>query len=215
MAKGSRKFKISNEEVEIVELSYTKFSRSSIETEKLFDLFKEWQTLKTRSLKRFVISLSFLLTFAWILSIDITDIEPLGLNVPGANQALFLISILVIHVTTFIFYRVQRSVDLNINKAKISLIKEELEELLTISDVLDKIIEEERAPSIRELIKDVKGSYGTNRLNKALKMYKAVSFFKNKLQKEQTKRGTIEILETVVIYGLAIAGFLSIIISFF
>ncbi len=215
MGKAPRRYNISDEEVKIVEQAYNKFSRSTLETEKLFDLFKEWQSLKTRSLKRFTISLSFLLTFAWIVKIDITDIEPLGLNISGADQVLFLIILAIIHIATFVLYRVQRSIDLNINKAEISLFEEELKELLKISSTLGKIIEEERAPSIRKLIHDVKGAYGTNSINDVLKLNKALSFFKDKLQKQQTKRDAIEILETVVIYGLAIAALMSILVSFF
>jgi hypothetical protein len=215
MAKGPRKYKISDKEAETVEEAYNKFGRTSIETEKLFDLFKEWQSLKTRSLKRFVISLSFLLTFAWIVNIDITDIKPLGLNVSEADQALFLIALLIIHTAAFVFYRVQRSIDLNINKAEISLFEEELKELLKISIILDKIINEKRAPSIQALINDVKGHYGTNNLSKVQKMYKAVSFFKKRLQREQHKRDIIEKLETILIYGLAITALSSILVSFF
>ncbi|MDZ7767206.1 MAG: hypothetical protein U5K00_22800 [Melioribacteraceae bacterium] len=140
MSKDSRKEILTVDEERTNKKAYRKLGQTNIDEEKPFELFKEWQSRKTRSIKRFVLSLSFLLTFAWIVNINIYEIQPLGLNVSEVNEKRFLGFLLVIHVVTFIYYRVQRSIDLNIKKARISLFEEDLNELINHSDFFENLI---------------------------------------------------------------------------
>ncbi|MDZ7717755.1 MAG: hypothetical protein U5K72_02905 [Balneolaceae bacterium] len=214
MSRAPRTLDLSDDEVKVAQEVFQKFNQSNLEAKRLFDLFKEWQTLKTRSLKRFVLSLSFLLTISWLINVDITDIKPLGINVSGADETLFLISLLIIHVVTFIYYRVQRSIDLNVNEAEISLFEEELSQFIELSDFIDEIIKEGRAKSLRDLMNDVHGSIRlSGRMPKVQDVYNAVIFFKNRLRQEQAKKKWTEKIETISIYALSIAD-ISIIISF-
>jgi hypothetical protein len=215
MSKKPSKYNISEDEAAKFKFIIQSFEKSSIETEKLFDLFTEWQSLKTRSLKRFVLTLSFLLTLAFFIEMDISVIEPLGLSVEDANQTAFLISLMIIHVTMLPYYFYQRSVDLNVKKAKVLHFSEDLEEFLDSSEKIEEFMNEKSIPSFRVLIKEVTGNITfTKSSRKSQQVYEAVSFFKEKLKKEKAKSDLAEKAEAIIIVGLWVFGIITVVSSF-
>lgn len=214
MSEKSNKLNLSRSEIRDIKIVIRKFGNSNLKTEQLFDLFIDWQSSKTRSLKRFVLTFTFLLTMALILGVDITKIEPFGINVADVNKTYFLHSLLVVHIFTFIYFRVQRSVDLNVKKARISFFEMDLNEFIKLTDIVDEIIEASKAPNLSYLITEVTGTSVLRRRDeKVNSVYKAISFFKDKLRKEHTKNELGEAIETVGFYIFFIAGIASIIFS--
>jgi hypothetical protein len=195
--------------------SLQKFGNSVIEIERLFDLFSAWQSLKTRSLKRFVISSSLFFSLSFLLKLDITRIDLFGFNFEDADPFLFQTSLLVILSGSYLYYLFQRSIDKNVKQAKISALKDDLNHLIQLSDLLEKYIAKSQYKNIRSLISKSIGAVPlTGHQRKSIEVFNAVVFFKKQLQKEEKKYNWAEKIENILLFLLFALAMIAIIFGF-
>jgi hypothetical protein len=208
-----RKIDLTDQEIQKVHEIKEKFERSGIDIESLFEFFTDWQSNKTKSIKRFVLSLSFILSLALVAGVKILEIDLFGMTVSEGWDNYFLSSVLVMHLSLFFYYQYLKSIDFNVQQAKIHTVEEELEEYVKLAHEIDQIVEKNNLESASELFSDfgnpiVIGQGGE------LSTYDSIKFYDEKLRKQHMKFKWGEVIENIVIYGLGFAGLVSIINSF-
>lgn len=215
MPNNIKKSSLTSKEVKDVNRALSLFNQAPVDVEQFFELFNEWQSLKTRSIKRFVLSLSFILTISLIVGIKITEIDLFGISVSEGHEVWFLLSLILIHVCSFSYYWYCRSVDQNVSRAKVSHLRDNLSEYIKLTKSIDKIISERKETRLTEFWKGAPGvSPSSSYINNIEGTYKAISFFNKKLSKEFDKISWAEFLEKSIIWILAIIGLLAIVCSF-
>lgn len=192
-----------------------KFDGLDFQIETLFDLFNDWQSSKTKSVKRFVISVSFLLTMALIAGANIVyDIEVLRVPISNGHEEGFLIALLVIHFSAFLYYIYLRAIDLSVQKAKIDTIEDDLEECKVLVREIDKIIAKNNISSVGYLFNDftspMMGAHSTDK-----QVYEAVKFYDEKLKQSNQWKKWGEWAEIILLYLFYSAGIIAIISSFY
>jgi len=215
MPSNSKKSSLTSEEEKDMNRTLTLFNQAPVEMEQFFELFNEWQSLKTRSLKRFVLSLSFILTISLIVGMKITEIDLFGISVNEGNEVWFLSFLIIIHVCSFSYYWYHRSVDQNVSSAKVGYLKDNLSEYIQLTKSIDKIISKKKATRLTEFWEGAAGVEPTSSyINKIEGTYKAISFFNEKLSKEFNKINWAESIKKALIWILAITGLVSIFCSY-
>lgn len=214
MSSDVNKYRLNNDEENLAKESYQKFGNSNLEVDKLFDLFLDWQSSKTRSLKRFVLSFSFLVVFIFIVDLDITSIAPFGANIEDANRDKLFITLAIVHTIVFFYYLFQRYVDKKVMDAQISLFDEELNKLLPIYQSIEHILEKNSIPSFKALINNTQGP-ATTKLHQAEKSFNTLSFFSKKLESENALRVKADTIELWFIIILSLSTLLILLISLF
>jgi len=207
-----RKIPLNNDDQKKINSIITVFSNSGINIDSLYALFNDWQSSKTKAVKRFVLSLSFILSLTLVAGIPITDIDLFGLSVAEGNGNIFLSAVLVIHVLSFVYFVYLRRNDLKVNEAKLSSLKKGLESCLKMTEFVDKIVEREKLPSVRFLFNDFKSQMHSN--DSDIEAYEGLKFYKEKLKKPHKSFELVEWLEIGLICGLGILALISIVISF-
>lgn len=190
-------------------------SQSGLTTQKLFDLFKDQQSDKSKSIKRFVLSLSFILSLTLVAGVDITDINLFGLEVKPDNSIIFLSSILFIHIVLFIYFIYLRWNDMEIKNAMVSNVKKATESYIDLAKKLDEIRHKYDLPSVDYLLSDFRDNATVLNPNEEdIEAYRALKFYQKNLQTSHRGFEFIERMEILSIYGLAILAALAIIFSF-
>jgi len=190
-------------------------SKSGLTTQKLFDLFKEKYSEKTKAIKKFVISISFLLSLTLVAGVNITEINLFGVQVSAGMESIFLGSILFIHFISFSYFMYLNGNDSALHEAMISRVKKSTKSYLDFSKKLDEIVHKYNLSSVEELLDDFRENatvFSSN--DEDIKAYDALKFYEKKLM--DTHRGFewVEKLELLAIWGLYILGLIAIILSF-
>lgn len=185
-----------------------------LDIETMFKLFEEWQSLKTRSIKRFTITLSFILSLGWISGTDILTAKPLGIEFAGENPATFLTVLLIIHVGVFAYFLYQRSVDSAIRRAKLKILIKDFDKQKILKNEVDKILKEESVKEFRDLLSKANHSFIDKNDRNALKSYKTINFYEENLHKQRRKASIGEAFESIIISLIALIGAVFIICSY-
>jgi hypothetical protein len=207
-----RRIPLNNEDEKKINSIITVLSNSGINIDSLYSLFNDWQSSKTKSVKRFVLSLSFILSLTFVAGIPITDIDLFGLSVAEGYGNMFLSAVLAIHLMSFAYFVYLRRNDLKVNEAKLSSLKKGLESCLKMMEFVDEIVEREKLPSVKFLFNDFKSQMHSN--DSDIEAYEGLKFYEDKLKKHHKSFEWIEWLEIGLICLLGILALISIVISF-
>ncbi|MEP1306528.1 MAG: hypothetical protein ABJK11_16495 [Balneola sp.] len=210
-----RKIQLSKNDAEKVIEAKEKFNSLDLDIDSLFTLFTDWQTSKTKSVKRFVISISFLLTLALIAGANIVqDIEVLRVPISDGHEEQFLIALFIIHFSAFLYYMYLIAIDFSVQQAKIDTIEGDLEECEGLVHEIDKIIIDNKIQSAGYLFNDFTSPLlSVHRTEE--KVYEAVKFYSEKLKKSNKWKKWSDRSEVILLYLLYSAGIVSIISSFY
>lgn len=180
----------------------------------LFKLFDEWQSLKTRSLKRFTITLSFILTLGLVTGTDIMTAKPLGIEFTGEDPTCFLIVLLIVHVGVFIYFLYQRLVDSNVRKTRLKLSIKEFYKNKNLKSSVYKVIDEVAVNDLSELLSLANASTLNKFDRMAIKTFDTIIFYEDNLEQQRKKAEVGEVIETIIIGFIAVLGAIFIFLSF-
>jgi hypothetical protein len=209
-----RKIPLTDEEVEIVYEAKKKFDSLNMDVDSLFEFFNDWQSSKTKSVKRFTISLSFLLTLALIAGVNIIDNELFRVQVSEGREILFSFALLVIHFGSFFYYTYLKSIDLDVHNAKVSTREKSINESVGLMQEIEKIISDNEIPSASYLFKDFTSPILSMHSNEA-EVYEALKFYEEKLKKSNKRRKLGEKAEYFLLYILYSSALTAIICSLY
>jgi len=149
-----RKIALTDDDEVKVQIIKDEFGWSGFDTESLYSFFREWQSGKTKSVKRFVLSFSFILSLSFLAGVTITDIDLFGVEVADGKEILFLSSLIFIHIISFIYFYHLRSIDWDVHLSKIKPVEARLEEYIKLADELDQIVKDNNISSVEALFDD-------------------------------------------------------------
>jgi len=207
-----RKLDLTAEEAKRVDKIMQYLSKTGLEIDSLFELFNDWQSSKTKSIKRFVLSLSFILTLTIFAGVDITKIHLFNVTVAKGMSTIFLIALAFILISSFLYFRYLENKDWEVHTAKIAFVSNNLERCLELAEEIDDILERNKIESVEVLFNDFKSSF--DRFNDDLKAYAAINFYKNELKDTHKSFDLIQKLELGGIYFLGIMSLIAIISSY-
>lgn len=210
-----RKIDLSPQDEKDVEAIKEALSKSGLTTQKLFDLFKEKYSDKTKAIKKFVISISFLLSLTLVAGVKITKVNLFGVEVLPGMENIFLGSILFIHFITFTYFMYLSGNDSELHEAMISRVKKSTKSYLDFSNKLDDIAHKYKLSSVEELLDDFRENATVfNSNDEDIKAYEALKFYEKKLMNTHRGFEWVEKLELLAVMGLYTLGLIAIILSF-
>jgi hypothetical protein len=207
-----REIDLTPEEATSVNQIIDSLTTTGLTVNSLFKLFNEWQSNKTKSVKRFVLSFPFILTLTIVAGVNITDINLFGVSVQQGMATVFLSSLVIILIFSFVYYLYLQSKDWKLYLAKIDSVNDSLERCVNITEKIDEIINDNGIESVEYLFDDFKGTF--DKSNSDIEAYNAIKFYKNKLKNTRKNFKRIETIEFVGICLLNLLGLAAIIISF-
>ncbi|MEX0905100.1 MAG: hypothetical protein WD028_05240 [Balneolaceae bacterium] len=173
------------------------------------------QVDKTKAVKKFVLSVSFLLSLTLVAGVNITEIHLFGVEVLPEMEYMFLGSILFIHLATFAYFIFLRGNDIELHSAMISRVKKATESYLDFSKKLDEIVLNYELPSVEELLDDFRENATVmNPNDEDIVAYQALKFYEKELKNTHRGFEWIEQLEILAVWGLYITGLIALILSF-
>ncbi len=215
MGGAPRKIDLSSKEEEMVRnfKAWVNFADFELTKESLFNFFNEWQSDKLKSVKRFVLSLSFILSFAFIAGVDLTNLELFGLEIAEDMTVTFLVSLLLILFISLGYYEFLRRKDLSLHKARIKSTESGLLICLDFVKQIDKLIKSRNdIYSAKYLLNDFHSNLDIQTHD--LTTYKAIKFYGENLESLDKQNSFIERIELIVIYAFGLLSVLAITNSF-
>lgn len=210
-----RKIDLRPQDERDVEAIKEALSKSGLTTQKLFDLFKEKYSEKMKAIKKFVISISFLLSLTLVAGVNITEVNLFGVEVLPGMESIFLGSILFIHFISYSYFMYLSGNDAELHEAMISNVKKSTNSYLDFSKKLDELVHKYKLSSVDELLDDFRESATVFSSNEEdIKAYEALKFYEKKLMNTHRGFEWVEKLELLAIMGLYILGLIAIILSF-
>lgn len=208
-----RKISLTEEEEERVQNIKDIFGWSGFDTELLYNFFREWQSSKTKSVKRFVLSFSFILSLSYLAGVAITDIDLFGVEVADGREILFLSSLILIHIISFFYFYQLSSIDWDVHLSKINPVEESLEKYIKLSHEIEKIVRDNNISSVEALFDDFRNTL-TDMNSDEIGTYDAIKFYEENLKRSHDKIMLGEYAESIAIYLLVLTGLISIVCSF-
>tara|TARA_R110000868_G_scaffold351981_2_gene613205 strand:- start:7700 stop:8413 length:714 start_codon:yes stop_codon:yes gene_type:complete len=207
-----REIPLEQEEEKRVEEIKNYFRSSNISIDSLYSLFNDWQSDKTKSVKKFILSFSFVLSLAIVAGVNITEIDLFGVTVSDSRSTIFLITFSFIHLISFWYFEYLTRTDLKIHAARLSIVKDHLLEFVEFTKEIDQIVKKNNIESADKLFDDFRdlmdqGGYAIN-------TYEAIKFYEKRLRNPEMSNSRLEIIEMIVIYFLGVVALLSILNSF-
>ena len=208
-----RKIQLKEKDEKRIEKIIQILNASNINLPSINKFFNDWQSAKTKSMKRFVLSISFILTLAYIAGINITEVDLFGVIVTEGREIIFLSSLLVIHICSFIYHLYLRSIDWDVHQANIIPVEAELENYENLIDEVDEIVEKYKISSPEVLFDDFSAPI-TSMHDTVFETYSAIKFYIQNLKKPHDKSFRGDMAELFVIWALGVMGLFAIIFSF-
>jgi len=208
-----RKIQLTDKEEKRIEKIIQILDVSDVDLPSIYNFFKEWQSSKTKSMKRFVLSISFVLTLAFIAGVSITDVDLFGVIVAEGREIIFLSSLIAIHICSFIYHLYLRSIDWDVHQANIIPVEAELKKYEDLIDEIDEIVEKQNIRSVEALFDDFRAPI-TSMHSSEEDTYKAIKFYVRNLKKSHDKVFWGDMAELFVIWALGVMGLFAIIFSF-
>lgn len=208
-----RKIQLKEKDEKRIEKIIQILNASNIDLPSIKKIFNDWQSAKTKSMKRFALSISFVLTLAFIAGINITEVDLFGVIVAEGREIIFLISLLVIHICSFFYHLYLRSIDWEVHQANIIPVEAELKKYENLIDEVDEFVKKYKIKSAEVLFDDFSTPI-TSLHDTTFETYNAIKFYTQKLKKPHGKSYWGDMAELFVIWVLGVNGLLAIIFSF-
>lgn len=212
LGQAPREIDLTKEEEQKVEEVKEIFFISDLTVESLFNLFNDWQSNKTKATKRFVLSVSFILSLTIFAGVNITEIDLFGVSVADGMEEYFLGSLSLIIIMTFAYYDYLRRNDLKVHKAKISAVSDNLEVWVNNAEELEKIVSENNLGSVKILLDDFRSTFAHG--YPEYEAFKAIKFYQDNLKNPRKSHELLNSIEFYGMYILGLTGLLAIIFSF-
>ena len=199
-----REIKLSQEDITTVTESIAILEKSRSTQEELFEIFDDWQTKRTLTTKRILVSTSVIVSAASWIGIDYTDLTFFGLKIAHGNPERFIIFILAIIFFSGLFYEVSRRIDASVRKAKIANVSQDLEGLKKPVKAIDSVMQRNNIKSFQYLYYDFESSASkVNQKSHAINAFNAVNFYRKHLEGANRKLNWLSLTELVITYLIA------------
>ncbi len=199
-----REIDLSQEDISTVNKSIAALRKSHSKKEQLFKIFDDWQTKRTLTAKRVLISTSIIVFAASWIGIDYMDLSFFGLKIANGSPQRFIIFILITILLSGLFYEVSRRIDLSVRKAKIANVSQDLEVLKKPVEDMDSILERNNISSFHELYFDFESSLqAVNQEPSAINAFNAVHFYRKHLVGAGKGLNVLESTELAITYLIA------------
>lgn len=202
-----REIELSQEDVTIVSDSIDRLKKSRINKEELFEIFDDWQTKRTLTAKRVLVSTSIIVTAASWIGIDYADLSFFGLKIANGNPERFIIFVLVAVLVSGLFYEASRRIDLSVRKAKIANLSHDLSSLEQPVADIDLVMDHNNISSFRELYFDFESSFhGVNQQHHAIHAFDALHFYQKHLKGTNRGHDILSFTEMTIVYMIALCA---------
>lgn len=194
-----REINLSETDELTVQDALASLGRASSKTEKLFDVFAEWQSRRTYTMRRVLItSILVILVSAWV-GVDYKEISILGLQVSNGNMQHFLIFLIAAVLASAVVYAASIGIDLTVRKAKIGYVSSEMKSLKACVATIDDILHRNEVDSFSDLYFDFVSALQNPGRHDAIDAYRAVKFYSERLSSPAWWRKCLVIAEQVLI----------------
>ena len=195
-----RKIDLPEEDVVTVVESIDILKKSRSKQEQLFDIFDDWQTKRTLTTKRVLVSTSVIVFAASWIGIDYMDLSFFGLKIANGSPQRFIIFVLASILLSGLFYEFSRRIDLSVRKAKIANVSQDLDALKKPVEDIDSVLERNNISSFRKLYFDFESSLSANNEHHAINAFNAMHFYRKHLVGTNRGLNLIASTELVIIY---------------
>ena len=187
-----REIDLDPEDEKKIEAISLKLSESGLTREAPFRFFNEWQSGKQKSVKRFVLSLSFVITLSAIAGADITDINIFGTTVQDGREPYFFMAMILVLCMSFWYYEFLRKNDSEVQSARNKVTADNLESGFEMVSFVESIVEKYNIRSAEALFDDFSSPINDEGDYEA---YLAIKYYQNNLDKPNNRRSLSEWME--------------------
>lgn len=193
-----REIPLSREEVATVGKSIAILKKSRSNQEKLFEIFDDWQTKKTLTAKRILVSTSIIVVAASWIGIEYKDLSFFGLKIASGSPERFIVFILMTILLSGFFYEISRRIDLAVQKAKIKNVSQDLKVLKKPVDDIGSVMKRNNISSFSDLYFDFQSLGTTDR--DAINAFNAVHFYREYLVGANQGLNVLAVIELGITY---------------
>lgn len=211
--KPKREIPLGVEEEEAVKQALDYFESSSLYEAELLKLFEDWQSDRTKSIKKFLLSLVTVLSLTVVAGINILEVELFNIKVADGYQFLFLSAFTIVLGSLFYYYEVCLRRDKKVNDSNLKVFMDTLKQSNIYLVVIEKLLEKSGV-SIEELVSDFDDSLPVAQSKRSpLRGYRMMKFFKTDLEEPYNTDLSIYRFEISGLYTLGLLSLLSIVRS--
>ncbi|HBX66199.1 MAG: hypothetical protein CL670_04600 [Balneola sp.] len=171
------------------------FTDASLNYEALYELFEDWQTPKTRAVKKFLITIITVLTFGFIAKVDLRQISLFGVPTNEVSIFHFMIAITLILVLSYTYYLLQNLKDKNVAEARVKTVRNELEVCSDFAAKLEDIVKVTKVDSVEKLIKSFTPRKTLLSDNSPLNVYESIIHYKSELEAPNNSNKFLNLIE--------------------
>lgn len=193
--KSEDKFKLTGDEQEKVDEIIQYFTDASLNYKSLYELFEDWQTPKTRAIKKFLITIITILSFGFVSGVDLRQISLLGVPTQEVSIFHFLIAITLILIISYAYYILQNLIDKNVAEARIKTVKNELKVCSKFVAKLEEIVKSYEVDSVEEIIKSNTPRKTLLSDNSPLNVFESIVHYKSELEAPNISNKFLNLIE--------------------
>lgn len=201
-----------SEEKRVIEaLDY--FETNSLYEEELLKLFEDWQSDRTKSIKKFLLSLISVLSLTVFAGINILEVRLFNITVAEGYQYLFLSAFIGVIAGLFYYYEINLWRDKKVNDSNLKVFMKSLQRSDQYLKEVDYILEK-TGVTIKQLVEDFDDrGLAVQKKSSPLRGYRLMKFYKNDLEEPHTTDLKIYRFEITGLYFLGLLSMLTIVRS--
>lgn len=208
-----REIKLSDAKEKRVKEALDYFETNSLYETELLKLFEDWQSDRTKSIKKFLLSLISVLSLTVFAGINILEVRLFNITVADGYQYLFLCAFICVIAGLFYYYEINLWRDKKVNDSNLKVFMESLQRSDQYLEEIDEILEK-KGITIEQLINDFDDSSSLlQKKSSPLRGYRLMKFYKNDLEEPHTTDLKIYRFEITGLYFLGLLSVLTIIRS--
>lgn len=205
-----REIKLSESEERMVKEALDYFETNSLYEAELLKLFDDWQSERTKSIKKFLLSLISVLSLTVFAGINILEVRLFNITVTEGYQYLFLSAFICVIAGLFYYYEINLWRDKKVNDSNLKVFMESLQRSDQYLKEVDQILNK-TGVTIEQLVEDFddKSIVGQKK-SSPLRGYRLMKFYKKDLEKPHTTDLKIYRFEITGLYFLGLLSLLTI-----
>jgi|GEM_PF-1338440 uncharacterized membrane protein len=208
-----REIELSEVEENRVKEALNYFETNSLYEAELIKLFDDWQSDRTKSIKKFLLSILTVLSLTVFAGINILEVELFSITVAEGYQYLFLAIFLIVLGSLFCYYEINLQRDKKVNDSNLKVFMKALKRSSQYLGVVDTILKKKRI-TIEQLVYDFEEvSLVTRQKSSPIRGYKLMKFYKMDLEKPFKTDLNIYRFELTGLYFLGLLSILTILRS--
>lgn len=178
------------------------YSDVSIGDDSLYSIFQEYQYSKTKGSKKFLFTVSFLLTFGFFTGIDLSDMSFFGTETSSLNPNYLIFTLLFILVISSLHYFFHNKRDKQLHDAKLQSINGELKQCLLYKTEIEKLAVKADANDVENLMAIKLTTGELYKEDSPLNVYYSISHYDDNLKEPANLSQILSKSESIGLYFL-------------